>query len=57
MRYSGICVIRIGGRGGGGGGDRSESCGRWVYPTLQSKLAYAGMKLEYLTYITMYVNS
>ena len=55
MRYSGICVIRIGGRGGGA--ERSESCGHWVYPTLQSKLAYAGMKLEYLTYITMYVNS
>ena len=40
-----------------GGGGRSESCGRLVYPTLQSKLEYAGMKLEYLTYITMYVNS
>ena len=47
MRYSGIRVIRI---GEGGGGRRSESCGRWVSPTLQSKLEYAGMKLEYLTY-------
>ena len=32
MRYSGIRVIRI---GEGGGGKRSESCGRWVSPTLQ----------------------
>ena len=40
-----------------GGGGRSESCGFWVSRTLQSKLEYAGMKLEYLSYITMYVNS
>ena len=52
MRFSGIRVIRI---GEGGGGGRSESCGRWVSPTLQSKLEYSGMKLEYLSYITMYV--
>ena len=35
----------------------SESCGFWVFRTLQLKLEYAGMKLEYLSYITMYVNS
>ena len=36
---------------------RSENCGFWVSQTLQSKLEYAGMKLEYLSLITMYVNS
>ena len=44
-------------RNGGGGGGRSENCGFWVSQTLQSKLEYAGMKLEYLSLITMYVNS
>ena len=48
-------VIRIG-EGGGVGVDQ-KVCGRWVSPTLQSKLEYTWMKLEYLTYITMYVNS
>ena len=43
---------------GGGGGGRSI---RKLWPLgipdiIQSKLEYAGMKLEYLSYITMYVN-
>ena len=45
MRYSGIRVIGIR-RGGGRSG---KLWLRWVSPTLQSKLEYSGMKLEYLS--------
>ena len=55
MRYSVICVIRIGRRGGGAIDQKVVASG--YSRTLQSKLEYAGMKLEYLSYITMYVNS
>ena len=53
MRYS---RIRFNPYGGGGGGSIRKLWPLGIPDIIQSKLEYAGMKLEYLSYITMYVN-
>ena len=54
MRYS---RIRFNPYWGGGGGRSIRKLWPLGIPDIiQSKLEYAGMKLEYLSYITMYVN-
>ena len=51
-----VYVIHMGGGGGGGGRSIRKLWPLGIPDIIQSKLEYAGMKLEYLSYITMYVN-
>ena len=53
MRYSRIRVIHMG--GGGGGRSIRKLWPLGIPDIIQSKLEYAGMKLEYLSYIMHYV--
>ena len=56
MRKCVIHVYVLINMGGGGGRSIRKLWPLGIPNIIQSKLEYAGMKLEYLSYITMYVN-